>query len=148
MAERMEVVHPQPAGDLQPEQPLQPIRQLCRGLDVVGQQEHVLWLEGLVAREQMADALDHHRRLARAGAGQDHQRTVAPLDGGALLVCQLDQCLPRRRRLCPRCHQPQYMQWYACSCPLRRVPWVASERASPRLTKRALVRQDRSILGS
>ncbi|GGZ67982.1 hypothetical protein GCM10008101_22850 [Lysobacter xinjiangensis] len=33
----------------------------------------------------MRDLLDDHARLARTGAGEDEERTVAMLDGSALL---------------------------------------------------------------
>ena len=80
----MEVVDPQPARYLDAECFLEPVHQLRRGLDVVGQDEDVLRLERRIRREQMADTLDDHGRLARARTGKDHQRSSAPFDRGSL----------------------------------------------------------------
>ena len=85
---------------------LEPLHQLRRGLDVVGQDEDVLRLERRIRREQVADALDDDRRLAGARAGKHHQRPVAPLDRGSLFFCQLKRafgdCTLRYRYCHPR----------------------------------------------
>jgi hypothetical protein len=87
VAEGVEVMDPQPAGRLEAEHLLQAVLELGGGLDVVGQDEDVLRGEGVVALEEVADALDHDGRLARASAGQHHQRAVGPFDGRPLLCC-------------------------------------------------------------
>jgi len=86
----MEVVDPQPAGDLQPERLLETVHQLRCRLDVVGQDEDVLRLERVIRGEQVAHALDHDGRLAGARPGKDHQRPVTPFDRGSLFFCQFE----------------------------------------------------------
>ena len=64
---------------------VQPLLQLARGLDVVGQDQDLLGQQVLARRQQLPDALDDDPRLARPGAGDDDDRPVAPLDDPALL---------------------------------------------------------------
>jgi hypothetical protein len=70
---------------LEAECPLEAARKLRRGPNVVGQDEDVLGLEGAILVQQPADPLDDDGRLPGAGTRENHQRPVAPLDGGALL---------------------------------------------------------------
>ena len=86
VAEAVEVVDPQPAGPLEAERALEALAELGRGPDVVRQDEDVLGCEVWIALEQVADALDDDGRLAGPGAGEDHERPVAPFDRRALLV--------------------------------------------------------------
>ena len=78
VAERVEVVHPQPAGDLKPERLLEPLHQLRGRPHVVRQDQHVLRLEVGLSGKQVPHAFHDHGRLAGAGAGQDHQRARRP----------------------------------------------------------------------
>ena len=64
---------------------LEAVAELGRGPDVVCQDQDVLGSEVRVLLEQVADALDDDGRLARPGAGEDHERPLAPFDRGALL---------------------------------------------------------------
>ena len=63
---------------------LEAVEQLARCAHVVREDEDVLGGQRAVGVKQMADALDHHGRLAGTATRKHHERTVAPLDGGAL----------------------------------------------------------------
>jgi len=64
-----------------------PLLQLARGLDVVRQDQDLLGEEVGLRLEEPADALDDDSRLARSCASDHHERAVAVLDDGSLLVC-------------------------------------------------------------
>ncbi len=83
--EKATVTH---TGDVQPDLLVEPLHQLRRSPDVVGQDKDVLGLQGRVRREQMPNALDDDRCLARARAGEHHQRPGCPFHGSLLLRCQ------------------------------------------------------------
>ena len=75
-----------------------PLAELGRGLDVVGEDQEVLWLEGPLRAQEVRHALDDQPRLARAGAGDDHRRPLAPLDDAQLLSGERRRrCFSRRR---------------------------------------------------
>src|SRR5262245_64732789 len=86
----MEVVDPQAARRLEAERFLEAIHQLGGSLDVVCQDQDVLRLESWIRGEQVAHALDDHRRLAGSRAREHHQRPGAPLDSRPLLSRQLE----------------------------------------------------------
>ena len=90
MAEAVEVRdrHPRPVRD--PDDLIEPLLQLPRGLHVVGQDEDVVGHQGVRAvaapgLEQVPNPLDDDPRLARPRARDDHGRPVAPLDDPLLL---------------------------------------------------------------
>ena len=88
MAEAVEVADAQAGGGRGPDALVDPLAQLARRLDVVGQDEELLGQEVLLRLEQPADALDDDAGLAGARAGDDDDRPVAMLDDGPLLIGQ------------------------------------------------------------
>ena len=85
MAEAVEVGHRHAGRGGGAHRLLDPLAQLARGLDVVGQDQDRLRCQVRLGREQPGDALDDDPRLARARPGDDHRRPIAELDDGALL---------------------------------------------------------------
>ena len=85
VTEAVEVVDPQASSALHADRPLETVTELGCRPDVVRQDEDVLRGEVGVVVEHVADAFYDDGRLARAGAGEDHERPLAPFDRGPLL---------------------------------------------------------------
>jgi hypothetical protein len=88
VAEAVEVADLQPSRNGWPDGLLNPLAQLARGLDVVGQDEELLREEVVLRFQEPADPLDDDAGLSRPSARNDDQRPIAMLDDGSLLGCQ------------------------------------------------------------
>ena len=95
MAEAVEVRDAQAGGGRGAHALVDPLAQLARRLDVVGQDEQLLGEEVVLRLEQPADALDDDAGLARARAGDDHDRAIAMLDDGPLRIGERELGLAR-----------------------------------------------------
>ena len=84
VAEAVEVADGHPRPDRGADRLLDPLLELSRGLDVVGQDQDLLGEQAIRVFEEPLDALDDDARLARPRAGNDHCRSVPPFDDAAL----------------------------------------------------------------
>ena len=86
MAEAVEVGDAQAGGGRGANALVDPLAQLARRLDAVGQDEQLLGEEVLLGFQQPVDALDDDAGLASSRAGDDHDRAMPMLDDRALRV--------------------------------------------------------------
>ena len=88
MAKAMEVRDAQAGGGRGAHALVDSLAQLAGRLDVVGQDEELLWEKVFLGLQQPADAPNDHAGLAGTGARDDDNRTVAMLDDDPLRVSE------------------------------------------------------------